>query len=174
MKKDDMMKIILFFSVSFIIILTVMTLVVGSFRPTPADASSRASADSTATQSDSLLSANPDGGNTGIGGEAQSADAEEEFDSLQTVLQEYKRKIQAQQKEQSAETAQKPSTQAKQVAKIYEKMGAEDAANILSGLQIRQAAEIISFMNQRQAAKVLAAMQPDKAVAISKIIARFN
>lgn len=174
MKKDDMMKMIIFFSVTFIIILTVMTLVVGSFRPAPADVSSQESADSTATQSDSLLSANPDGGNTGVAGEAQSADTEEKFDSLKTVLQEYKRKIQTQQKKQTGETAQKPSTQAKQVAKIYEKMGAEDAANILAGLQIREAAEIISFMNKRQAAKILAAMQPEKAVAISKIIAHFN
>jgi len=58
----------------------------------------------------------------------------------------------------------------KEVAKIYEKMKPDQAAQVLSGLSDEEKANILMVMKDRQAAKILAKMDPAKASQISQLI----
>lgn len=60
------------------------------------------------------------------------------------------------------------------VAKIYERMEAEDAVKILEGMQPERAAIIVGGMKDQAAAEVLGLMDPPRARLISDILAGFT
>ncbi|GAB4337323.1 MAG: hypothetical protein Kow0037_19930 [Calditrichia bacterium] len=160
MKKPELIKLILFFSLSFVVILTIMTVVLGMLQKPAPPAEEVAVADSTAVV-DSVPQANP-------------------LDSLQQVLakmeEENKKLKEMAEKEPEPEEEEQPEAtkNTKEIAKIYENMPPQEAANLLTGLGTDAAAEILAKMKKRQAAKVLAAMEPQTAVEVSKKIASIH
>ena len=61
--------------------------------------------------------------------------------------------------------------QAKDMAKIYDKRKAQEAAVIIDGLDLPIAISVMSKMKKRQAAKVMAALHPSKAITLSREMA---
>jgi flagellar motility protein MotE (MotC chaperone) len=190
MNKGMLLKLIIFFSISFIVILVVMTLVVGFLTPNATDSgnpSVAAVSDSTQAVADSSRETNGDSLASGTIDSAAAANNEsaiaeqKKLDSLKMALsraetekRELEEKLKASENEVPAKNATSELANAKKVAKIYENMGAEEAATILSGLRTDEVVAIIASMKQRQAAKILAAMEPGKAVTISQKLAGLN
>jgi len=172
MDKQHLVKIIIFFSFTFVVILTLMTVILGIFYSGPGEP-----AENLAASSDTLV----------VGDSVKQKDAkvrpdnrQNMLDSLHSVLakmeaenqklqEEVKKKVQK-------ESTRKPkeNLKAREVAKIYEKMDPAEAAKILSGLKPDLAVAIIASMKKRQAAKVLALMEPQLAVTISRKLVQYN
>lgn len=61
---------------------------------------------------------------------------------------------------------------ARELAKIYDAMPAQQAAAVLSQLETETVAQILVLLRERQAAKILSAMDSQKAAEISRMIGR--
>ncbi|MCR4438153.1 MAG: hypothetical protein QHJ34_03820 [bacterium] len=61
---------------------------------------------------------------------------------------------------------------ARELAKIYDAMPAQQAAAVLSQLEIETVAQILVLLRERQAAKILSAMDSQRAAEISRTIGR--
>ncbi len=98
-----------------------------------------------------------------------------EIDSLSSVLL---RKLSAQVvvAPAPARATSKPAARtgmgARELAKIYDAMPAQQAAVVLSQLETETVAQILVLLRERQAAKILSAMESQKAAEISRIIGR--
>lgn len=198
-----MSKVIIFFSLTFVIIITVMTLLLGSFRTQGGSVTSENDVKAEIPQ-ESIVFRDSSGHtadrktiqvikrDTIFIKEDNSAERQK-LDSLAGALeimlkknndlaQKYKslqeklrqQSVKEQKQEPIAAKPDQRNTNIKQVAKIYEKMGAQEAAKILSGLDTNEVAAIIGFMRKRQAAKILAVMKPRTAQIISKKLASAN
>ncbi|GAB4364541.1 MAG: hypothetical protein Kow0042_03180 [Calditrichia bacterium] len=175
MEKKHLIKLGIFFALSFIIILTLMTIIVGAFRGSSGQTlksdSLQTSGTDTLSQADSEAVIEKD----------STSKILQQVDSLREELEKYRsmnlkleKELRAA-KELLAESKKSPEPQnTKTMAKIYENMAAEEAAQILAGLQNDLAAEIISNMKKRQAAKILAQMEPSIALSISKKLVSMN
>ncbi len=171
MDKQQLIKMIIFFSFTFVVILTLMTVILGIFYTGSGEPAENltASSDTLAVADSVKQEAN-----------AQPDERQKMLDSLQSALA----KIQAENRKLQEEvkttvlkkTSRKPqeNRKAKEVAKIYEKMDPVEAAKILSGLKPDLAVAIIAAMKKRQAAKVLAQMEPQLAVTISRKLVQYN
>lgn len=62
--------------------------------------------------------------------------------------------------------------QIKQLAKVYEAMRPESAAEILKELDNEMVVSIIQKIKQRQAAKIMAALPPERAAKLSKLLGK--
>ncbi|MFZ0392047.1 MAG: hypothetical protein WAN36_16420 [Calditrichia bacterium] len=200
MDKKNLIKATLFFTISFLVILTLMTVILGILNTggKPAELSDAAAGRQTpASQTDSLMT------NDAVSDTPAAHPAEEtvkipeaepqttavpqkelqQLDSLNALLTKIREENQLlkqslSKREEDAQDQQEKDTRrreaAKQMAKIYEVMDADQAADILNGLNPQEVALIIASMRQRQAAKILAALEPNFAVTISQKIASFN
>lgn len=171
-------KLILFFTLSFIVMLTIMTLVLAFLHsPAPKTSAPENATTNRAVQSDSAsgaelsrASAQPDPQEIIRGQQAK-------IDSLVNLVNQLRQTLQAEQKRtvQQAVTSEKQAaTTFSEMAKIYESMSPDAAAKIIANLDNDTAAQVIVKMKTRQAAKILAALDPSQAVAISRKIANYN
>ena len=167
------MKPIVIYTVSFVVILGVMTFFVAKFqsensRPDALKADSLAS-DSTMIDSTELKKQLV---------ETTIQRQKQQIDSLQTLLVDVQR-----QKETLSETVEKTRAavqeklkrefekRTKEMAKIYENMSPEEAAAIIGQLDNEIAVSVISKMKKRKAAKIMEALDPAKAVQLSEYMA---
>lgn len=172
MDKQHLIKMIIFFSFTFVVILTLMTVILGIFYSGSGEpAGDMVASSDTLAVVDSVVQKEK---------ELQPEDPQKTVDSLQSLLSEMrteKRKLEEQASvEAKTESTPKPQSnkKAREVAKIYEKMDPAEAAKILSGLKSDMAVAIIANMKKRQAAKVLASMEPQTAVIISRKLVQYN
>lgn len=98
-----------------------------------------------------------------------------EIDSISNVLL---RKLAAQVAPQPSVTkpagkqAVRTGMGARELAKIYDAMPAQQAAAVLSQLDTEMVAQILVLLRERQAAKILSAMDSQKAAEITRLIGR--
>ena len=161
----NLVKLTFMFTLSFVILLIIMTFVVKLSRPDPVPSDSTM-ADSTAVP-DSLA---------GISQRDAYPGSENLVDSLQALVSQMeseKESLQLQLAQMQLSSNQEENTtiaNAKQLAKIYENMAPQDAAIIITTLNLNMAVEIIAAMKDRQAARILSSMDPNRAAEISKKI----
>jgi len=172
----DKMKLILFFLVTFIINLTIMTFVVATLQApaeTPKAKQPIAKVDSTI-----VTPATPDSSEKTNPLLAQLDEKEKIIQKQQSIIDSLEMVINSIQIKQTrpVKTAslENNAKSLNEVAKIYEKMPAEQAAKIIANLDNDTAARLILKMKKRQAAKILSQLQPDQAVQISRKIANYN
>jgi flagellar protein FlbB len=161
----SLVKLIIIFTLSFVVLLGIMIIVVKMSRPDPS-ALETVMADSAAV-SGSLI----DNSRT-----VSSPEPVYLVDSLQVLVSQIKSEKEHLQKQlEQIQSETKPEetvtvTNARQLAKIYENMEPQDAAMIMTTLNLNMAVEIISSMKERQAARVLSSMDPQRAAEISRKI----
>ncbi len=169
------LKLALFFIISFVVILTVMTLVLGTLQPDPKNPNENQKIEANI---DSVRN-HPGASDTVVIRDDRQLDSlktllvemEKENNQLEKDLKSVLAKKKADEEKKKNKLSEALQENAKQMAKIYENMAPEEAAAILTALDPGLAVEIISSMKKRQAAKIMAAMNPDTAVVLSKKLA---
>jgi flagellar motility protein MotE (MotC chaperone) len=105
--------------------------------------------------------------------EAQLIENEEALELEKAVLAEEFNKLNAMRTRIENAAGQMEANQQKslrKLAKMYEAMPAQEAAQILSGMDVGIVLDVLRYMKERPAAKVMAALDPARAAVLSSMM----
>ncbi|RMF54744.1 MAG: hypothetical protein D6748_16045 [Calditrichaeota bacterium] len=172
------MKQILFYILSFIVILAIMTFLVAKFQYGGLEP--QALADSTEVVDSVEVTVD----STAIKMQLAEETIQKQLrliDSLKALARKYEneketlsRKLEQTQASIAQQTNLEFEKRTKEMARIYENMTPQEAAAIISNLNDDVAISVISKMKKRKAAKILEALDPVQAVRLSELMAQAN